>query len=76
LAILDMLGNVPFGGMVQARYIGRAEWDGLAAQAGFEIRQRQYGCYRRGPMAWIFPNRLEVLMKWTVSANPKSAGRS
>jgi SAM-dependent methyltransferase len=68
LAILDLLGNVPFGGMVQARYLAQAEWQTLADEAGFRIKHRQFNRYRSGPMAWMFPNRLEVLMKWTLSA--------
>jgi SAM-dependent methyltransferase len=76
LAALDLLGNVPFGGMVQARYLERAEWQELAERAGFRVEDWQYNRYRSGPMAWIFPNRLEVLMKWTVSADRRQDGRS
>jgi hypothetical protein len=64
LAILDLLGNVPFSGMVQARYLGRAGWQMLAEQTGFRIEEWQYNNYRSGPMAGFFPNRLEALMKW------------
>jgi hypothetical protein len=76
LAILDLLGNVPFGGMVQARYLERAEWQALAEQAGFRIEDWQCNRYRSGPMEWIFPNSLEVLMKWTVSEGRISDVRS
>ena len=76
LVVLDLLGNIPFGGMVRARYLARAEWQALAEQAGFRIENWQYARYRRGPMAWVFPNRLEVLMKWTVSAGRTQAGRT
>jgi SAM-dependent methyltransferase len=68
LTILDLIGNVPFGGMTSATYFGRAEWVRLAAQAGFHIEQWQYGHYRHGAAARIFPNRLEVLMRWTRPA--------
>jgi len=76
LAILDLLGNVPFGGMVQARYIERAEWQALAEQVGFKIEEWQCDRYRSGPIAWIFPNSLEVLMKWTVSEDRMPSGRT
>jgi ubiquinone/menaquinone biosynthesis C-methylase UbiE len=69
LAILDLLGNIPFGGMVRAHYLPHAEWEMLAQQAGFRIESRRFNRYRSGPMAWIFPNSLEVLMKWTVDEN-------
>ena len=76
LAMLDLLGNVPFGGMVQAHYIERAEWQALAEQAGFKIEDWQYNRYRSGPMAWVFPNDLEILMKWTVRENRAQAGHT
>jgi len=75
LAILDLLGNVPFGGMVQARYLEPAEWHALAQQAGLRIGESRYDRYRSGPMAWLFPNRLEVLMKCAVSEHRMEPGR-
>ena len=64
LTILDLIGNIPFGGMTKADYIERAEWLSLAEQSGFRFTQWQYDTYRSGFMAQAFPNRLEVLMKW------------
>jgi ubiquinone/menaquinone biosynthesis C-methylase UbiE len=68
LTILDLIGNVPFGGMTSASYIGRTEWLMLAEQAGFRIEQWQYDSYRHGIASWIFPNQLEVLMTWARTA--------
>jgi SAM-dependent methyltransferase len=67
LTILDLIGNIPFGGMTSAAYIGRAEWPNLAGQAGFQITEWQYDRYREGISSRIFPNRLEVLMRLTRS---------
>ncbi len=64
LTILDLLGNVPFGGMVEASYLGAADWRTLAQQAGFRIETQDHDVYREGPMARLFPNRLEVIMRW------------
>lgn len=64
LTILDLIGNVPFGGMTKANYAERAEWQMLAEQAGFRIAQWQFNSYRSGVASWVFPNQLEVLMTW------------
>jgi SAM-dependent methyltransferase len=63
LAGLDLIGNLPFGGMVAATYLSRQAWLELADAAGFSITTWEADAYRSGPMRCIFPNRLEVLMK-------------
>ena len=64
LAVLDVLGNVPFGGMVRAHYLSMPQWRLLAAGAGFHISAQQMATYRRGAFGLAFPNRLEVVMRW------------
>jgi ubiquinone/menaquinone biosynthesis C-methylase UbiE len=64
LAVLDLLGNVPFHGMVSARYLRDAEWLSLARSAGFREAERLSGEYRSGAFGALFPNRLEISMKW------------
>ena len=66
LTILDALGNTPFGGMVKASYPTQAQWDELAAAGGFRIERRVSGEYRRGLFAALFPNRLEIIMRWAL----------
>ena len=39
LFALDAIGNVPFGGMVWARYLTRREWETLAAESGYRSRR-------------------------------------
>ena len=68
LTILDALGNTPFGGMVRASYPAPSGWDELAAACGYEIEQRLTGKYRRGLFGVLFPNRLEVTMRWRISS--------
>src|SRR5215510_6394220 len=69
LAVLDVVGNVPFGGMTSADYLTRADWITLAAQSGFSIACRLSDRYRSSIMSRLFPNRLEILMKWTPAAH-------
>ena len=64
LVIMDAIGNIPFGGMLWARYLDRAEWERVAAAAGYRIAARASPSrYRRGLSAFMFPNRLEVTMR-------------
>jgi 2-polyprenyl-3-methyl-5-hydroxy-6-metoxy-1,4-benzoquinol methylase len=64
LTTLDAIGNIPFGGMLWARYLTRAEWEDLARQSGWRIAARATPrAYRRGPFALLFPNRLEVTVR-------------
>lgn len=64
LAVLDCIGNVPFGGMIWARYLSMADWQALAAQSGWRIAATTRARYRSLPMRLLFPNRLELTMRW------------
>ena len=64
LFALDVMGNLPFSGMVAARYLKRDEWLTLARDANFEITHMESGEYRSGVMAALFPNRLETAMRF------------
>jgi SAM-dependent methyltransferase len=65
LTALDAIGNIPFGGMLWARYLDRAEWERLAAESGYRIAARARAAgYRRGAYALLFPNRLEITMRF------------
>ncbi|HEX3423877.1 MAG TPA: class I SAM-dependent methyltransferase [Sphingomicrobium sp.] len=68
LATLDAIGNIPFGGMVRAHYLSRAEWELLAKESGYRIaaRSEQFP-YRTGAFAMLFPNSLEVTMRFEPS---------
>jgi len=70
LAVLDMMGNVPFKGMVRAQYLRAADWTALADSTGYRISERASACYRTGLFAGLFPNRLEILMKWVPLQGP------
>jgi SAM-dependent methyltransferase len=63
LAALDLIGNLPFGGMVSASYLSREDWLETAQDAGFSISAWEPESYRSGLMRCLFPNRLEVVMK-------------
>jgi SAM-dependent methyltransferase len=64
LTTLDAIGNIPFGGMLWARYLTRAEWQELARASGWRIAASATPrAYRRGPMALVFPNRLEITLR-------------
>ena len=65
LTAMDAIGNIPFGGMVTADYLTRAEWEQVAAESGYRITARAAPAnYRSGLYAMAFPNRLEVTMRF------------
>jgi putative flippase GtrA/2-polyprenyl-3-methyl-5-hydroxy-6-metoxy-1,4-benzoquinol methylase len=64
LMALDILGNIPFGGVLWASYLNRADWDELAAASSYRITARTSGSYRTGSFAFLFPNRLEITMRF------------
>jgi ubiquinone/menaquinone biosynthesis C-methylase UbiE len=68
LAALDWIGNIPFGGMLWANYLSQAEWAVLAEQSGFTVEETRGGAYRSGPLAAVFPNSLEISMRWRSRA--------
>ncbi|TXM65142.1 class I SAM-dependent methyltransferase [Methylobacterium sp. WL12] len=64
LALLDIMGNVPFAGMLRASYLTRSDWQDLAAALGLTIVAENTGRYRSGLFSQLFPNRLEVTIRW------------
>lgn len=64
LFLLDAIGNIPFGGMIKANYLSRADWTALADAAGYTIGAWRQGIYREGPIAAFFPNDLEICMRF------------
>jgi SAM-dependent methyltransferase len=64
LTVLDAIGNIPFGGMLWAHYLTRCEWENLAHETGYRIAERVSGGYRAAPYAWLFPDRLEITMRF------------
>lgn len=65
LTALDAWGNIPFGGMVKADYLSRAEWDELARAGGYRIGAvATPRSYRTGLAGYAFPNRLETTMRF------------
>ncbi len=61
---MDAIGNIPFGGMVEANYLSATDWQQLAKAGGYRLAAQDRGQYRRGVYDWIFPNRLETVMRW------------
>ena len=68
LMALDAIGNVPFHGMVRARYLSRSAWRELAEASGYDIVAAKPAIYRGGAFAALFPNTLETTMKWRPAA--------
>jgi SAM-dependent methyltransferase len=60
LWMLDAIGNLPFGGMVSAEYLGWAQWRHLFEAHRLQVASLTGSPYRRGFMAILFPNRLEI----------------
>jgi SAM-dependent methyltransferase len=65
LTALDAIGNIPFGGMVQANYLEASDWTELATRAGYRIECQISGDYRQSLFARAFPNMLEVTLRLT-----------
>jgi hypothetical protein len=63
LTALDVMGNIPFGGMLRASYLSRGDWEDLAKAGGYRITARTCGHYRSGLFSAVFPNRLEITMR-------------
>lgn len=70
LLALDLMGNVPFGGMVKATYLVAEDWRRLAAAAGYRIERQVGGAYRSGIFERLFPNRLEIAMRLVPNWSP------
>lgn len=65
LTALDAIGNIPFGGMLWARYLDDKEWEKVAQESGYRIAAKAVpASYRNGIYAALFPNRLEVTMRF------------
>jgi ubiquinone/menaquinone biosynthesis C-methylase UbiE len=64
LSILDVLGNVPFHGMISARYLRGEDWHALARAIHYDPGEYLSGTYRTGCFESLFPNRLETSMRW------------
>ena len=69
LTALDAIGNIPFGGMLWARYFTMVEWEQLAESTGYEIAAVVGADYRATPYDMAFPNRLEVTMRFEPKAS-------
>lgn len=64
LTLLDAVGNIPFGGMIAARYLSHEEWSGLVHEAGWRIAATAGPVsYRTGLMSAAFPSRLEITFR-------------
>ena len=64
LAVLDVIGNAIFAGMIEASYLSAADWEALAAATGYAVEGAASGDYRSPLLAALFPNRLETTMRW------------
>lgn len=67
LAVLDLVGNLPFGGMVRAEYLAERDWSRLLGELGCSRHALPASSYRSGLSALCFPNRLEVCFSATQS---------
>lgn len=74
LTWLDLVGNLPFHGMVAADYLGDRDWRELFAGLGCSVEALAAGAYREGLPARLFPNRLEVCLR--IAQSPFSQARS
>lgn len=64
LTALDAIGNMPFRGMIRAEYLSRYDWQQLAMRAEYRIDSSNSVQCREGLMERLFPNSLEIAMRW------------
>lgn len=67
LTLLDLMGNLPVNGMVRAHYLREEDWRHLASTTGHLIDGRISGTYRSGGFRMLFPNALEISMRWRAA---------
>jgi len=67
LVLLDLVGNLPFGGTISAAYLSRRDWEGLFRKLRCEAEMRIGSPYRTGISSTLFPNRLEVCFRVTAT---------
>jgi len=63
LAWLDFAGNAPFGGMVEARYLGGSDWDALFGALHCTGDRLPDSPYRGAVYGLMFSNRLEICLR-------------
>jgi hypothetical protein len=63
LAWLDFAGNAPFGGMVNAWYLGGKDWDELFGELQCTGEMLPVSRYRSALYGSMFPNRLEICFR-------------
>ncbi len=68
LAWLDLVGNLPFGGMLRAEYLGSTDWEALFEAVGCKALRLAVSAYRGGAGRLAFPNRLEVCFRLAPAA--------
>lgn len=68
LHMLDIVGNVAYGGMLSATYMSRGDLDDLLGKVGYRRTESRTEDYRAGLMALLFPNRLECFGRFEYSA--------
>ena len=64
LFVEDVIGNAPYGGQIKAWYLSKKDWAALAAESGFRIDRVARAEYRSGIFKLIFPNKLQIAMRW------------
>jgi SAM-dependent methyltransferase len=70
LGWLDVAGNAPFGGMVEATYLEQQDWNALFADLGCTAEILPTSPYRGPALALAFPNRLEICLR-VQAAKPR-----
>ncbi len=74
LTVLDVVGNTPFGGMVRASYPDVPSGISWLRRPASGSRGVNSSAYRHGLLAGLFPNRLEIVMRWTKASTTSEFG--
>jgi len=67
LKLADLVGNAPFGGMVEADYLDADQWQTLAGAAGLSLEVFDHLGLQRGIRNLVFPDRNEVMLRLNIT---------
>ena len=65
LAVMDLVGNAPFGGMVSATYLDADAWQKLFSALPIHVEAFGRLGVQRGPRSVLFRDRLEIVFRLT-----------
>lgn len=66
LRLMDLVGNAPFGGMVEASYLSSHDWQTLFVHNNLQWRGFSNLCMQQGPRSVLFRDDYEIMIRADV----------